>query len=149
MSLQQKHTTSAIHFLFTHSRSHTGVLKFVSLLEMLCPGAESVQVIYEHTAHLQAIYYTHPSHSLSLASPAHESCFSSSTKLLCPTAFEHLSNINEHILTRLPRGMWILSPCREDLPMAMQSVAELGMGPRNLVLQPRALTTVLFLCSLL
>lgn len=71
---------------------------------MLCPGAESVQVIYEHTAHLQAIYYTHPSHSLSLALPIHNSCFSSSTKLLIPNVFEHPSDINEHILTMFPWG---------------------------------------------
>lgn len=81
--------------------------------------------------------------------PTHDSCFSSSTKLLIPNAFEHLSDINEHIFTTLPWGTWILSPFTEDLPIAIQSVADLGRGPRNLVLQPSALTTALFLCSLL
>lgn len=116
---------------------------------MLRPGAESVQVIYESIAHLQTIHYTHPSHGLSPALPTHDSCFSSSTKLLVPNAFEHLGDTNEHILTTLPWGVWILSPFAEDLPMAIQSVADPGRGPRNLVLQPSVLTTALFLCSLL
>lgn len=85
----------------------------------------------------------------SLALPIHNSCFSSSTKLLVPNAFEHLSDINEHILTTFPWGAWILSPFTEDLPVAIQSVADLGRRPRNLVLQPSAVTTALFLCSLL
>lgn len=84
-----------------------------------------------------------------LALPIHNSCFSSSTKLLVPNAFEHLSDINEHILTTFPWGAWILSPFTEDLPVAIQSVADLGRRPRNLVLQPNAVTTALFLCSLL
>lgn len=116
---------------------------------MLSPSAESAQVIYVHTAHLQTIYYSRPSPSLSLVLPTHNSCFSSSTKLLTPSEFKHLRDINEHILTPLPWGACILSPFTQDLTMAIQSVADLGRGPRNLVLQPSVLTTALFLCSLL
>lgn len=89
------------------------------------------------------------SQPLSLTLPIHDNCFSSSTKLLIPNAFEHLGKINEHTLTTLLWGAWILSPFTEDLPMAIQAVADLERGPRNLVLQPSALTAALFLCSLL
>lgn len=87
-----------------------------------------------------------PTH-LSLVQPIRRELLFSSTQLLTPSTSEHLGNINERLLAVLPRGAGILSPFTEVLPMAIQSVAELGMGPRNPGLQPSALTTVLFLCS--
>lgn len=104
--------------------------------------------MYRSFMSLQLIYrlFICPTH-LSLVQPIRRDSLSSSTQFLTPSTSEYLGNINEYLIAVFPQGARTLSPFTEGLPMAIQSVAELGMGPRNPGLQPSVLTTVLFLCS--